>query len=341
MRYYLALLSFLYTVSSIISQDLFDQNVQYNIIIESPEDSEIDVSYEVYFTDQEENNQFFQTTSQDSFLMILLNDIATLDKDRNKLLLYIHGMWGGRRQNFNRAYKLMRTGYLEHPDSDIGRMISLKWPGNKMEYKRNKRKLYTIDKQVADLTFDFVRKLQTIDWFSSKFETHIDVIAHSLGNELFKEMIKEVPETEMENAFFHEIILAASDLEIDIFESDPQLKNIAKIADRTHIYYSPRDITLGISKNLNRKSRLGLDGPSSNTNVPNNIYFVNVANVKDDPNMGDRMNGHSYYRSSPLSCQDMLSVLKSEKLSSIDNRVPIDSLQNTFLLMPPIDDEEK
>jgi len=335
MRYYIVILFSFLGFLNIHAQDLFDQNVQYNIIVESPQDSVIEVSYEVYFTDQEDNQQFFITDSQDSFLLILLNDIAKLDQDKNKLLLYIHGMWGGRRQNFKRAYKLMRVGYLDDPNSDIGRMISLKWPGNKMEYRRNKRTLYSIDKQIAELTFDFVRKLQTIDWLSSRFKTHVDVIAHSLGNELLKEIIKEVPEEEMVHPFFDEIILAASDLEIDIFETDPQLKNIAKVANRTHIYYSPRDITLGISKNLNKKSRLGLDGPSAKTDVPKNIHFVNVANIKDDANMGDKMNGHSYYRSSPLSRRDMLFVLKSEKLSNIENRVPIDSLQNAYLLLAP------
>ena len=140
--YRFCILFFLLPIAG-FTQDLFDQNVQYNIVVDIDEDTSIQVHYEVIFTDKKrKDRKYFETTSQDSFLLILMEDLEQLDADKNKILFYVHGMWGGRRMNFNHAYGLMTKAYLNHPESDIARMLSLKWPGNKPEYKENKKVLY-------------------------------------------------------------------------------------------------------------------------------------------------------------------------------------------------------
>ncbi len=324
-RFYCLVVLSLFASESVFAQDLFDQNIQYNIIVDTEDDSTIQVSYEVLFTDKKNRDKkFFETTAQDSFLMILMQDIAQQDQKKNKILFYIHGMWGGRRMNFNHAYDLMSEAYLDHRESDLARILSLKWPGNKMDYKKNKRTLYQTSSQISDLMFSLLRKIQAIDFLDDSYSTGIDMIAHSLGNELFSEMLLDLEYENTYYPFFDQIIMAASDNEVDIFESASFAKKLLRIGQATHVYFSTRDLTLGVSKNLNKRSRIGLSGPQNYDSIPEAITFIEVTEIMDDNNFSDKMTGHSYYRSSPSVTEDMLFTMinKSKKNRKVSEDYP-------------------
>jgi esterase/lipase superfamily enzyme len=311
--------------------DIYDQDVQYNILIDSPQDSIIDVVYEIETTDENGENQIYQTASLDSFLIVLHNDMAHQDTSKNQLLFYIHGMWGGRRVNFNKAYKLLSNAYIEHEDSDIARIISLKWPGNKMEYKENKKTLYSISDTIAEVFLEFVEAAN----LGFDKGSRMDLMSHSLGTELFKEVIKYASEQERLAAYFDQVIIAAPDWDIDVWNIDSSLYNIQDIAERTHVYFSHRDMTLSISKNLNKQSRFGLDGPPDSLVLPPNVYAVDVTNVKDDNNMPDLMTGHNYYRASPIVTVDMLHTLLGYKPQQYNNRKLSEKYPNVYYLSMP------
>ncbi len=317
---------------TLTAQDLFNQNVQYNIIVDTEDNETISVEYEVYFPKDRKQPEFFSTTSLDSFLFILSNDIAQLPKDKSQVLFYIHGMWGGSRRNFNRAYNLMTDAYLDAEQSDIGRIVSLKWPGNKMDYKKNKETLYNTSAEISDVFFEFIRRFQTVNFLSRQIDSNIDLIIHSLGNELFKEMMLVLDEEDLEYPYFEEIILAASDLEADVFETEPEFSSVSKMANRVQIYFSKRDLTLGVSKNLNKKTRMGLGGPQEMAELPPNVYYIDVGHIKDDVNMGDLMTGHSYYRSSPIVTQDMIDCMLGLSLSQL-NRELVDKKLNLYKII--------
>ncbi|NNE26016.1 MAG: alpha/beta hydrolase, partial [Saprospiraceae bacterium] len=297
-------LFFLLSSNALIAQSEFD--IEYNIKVDKPKDGVATLSYEIKKHHRyEDYNQKIETMSIDTFLKYLLYDISQLPDHKNKVLLYIHGMWGSSPWNFINSMGMIERAYLENRDSDIARIISMKWPGNNMDYKDNKSRVYQIADEIAPVMIQLIRTFQIVDIFNPNFDTHMDLICHSLGNELFKEIFSYLPTEQYDHEIFDQIILAAPDLDVGVFRFDGPLYSLPKIANGIHIYYSRKDLTLGVSKNLNKKERLGIYGPDENDVVKENMYFIDVSDVKDEANFGERLTGHSYYRSSKLATRDM------------------------------------
>lgn len=315
--------------------EIFEQDVQYNIVVESEDDSTIVTSYEVKFKDADGEVRYYTTSSQDSFLMIIKEDLSYQFVEKSGLLFHIHGMWGGRRFNFNQAYRLMHNAYIDNEQSDIARIISLKWPGNKKKYKENKELLYTLSDSIAEVFYGFIDDLHLLQSETKDPESGIDLIAHSLGTELFKEFVKYASRNNHLNSYFDQIVIAAPDWDVDVFKIDSTLYNIQYLADRTHVYYSHRDMTLSISKNLNKQSRFGLDGPGNQLELPENVFAVNVTEVRDEANMADLISGHNYYRISPIVTADILQTFRGDEMTDYKLRKQVEDYANIYYIDAP------
>lgn len=340
--------TFLISVLSLIiffntdgQSQIFKQDVQYNVIVESQDDSTIVTFYEVKFRNAEGEVQFYTTASQDSFLMIIKEDLAYQPTEKSGLLFHIHGMWGGRRFNFNQAYRLMHNAYIDNDQSDIARIISLKWPGNKSKYKENKELLYRVSDNIAEVFYGFMDDLYALQSETKSSNSGIDLIAHSLGTELFKEFVDYASRKNYLNRYFDQIVIAAPDWDVDVFKIDSTLYNIQYLADRTHVYYSHRDMTLSISKNLNKQSRFGLEGPGDKLKLPNNVYAINVTEVRDEANMADLVAGHNYYRISPIVTADMLQTFRGDNMNEYKLRKQVEGFANIYYIDAPKKKEQE
>jgi hypothetical protein len=315
----------------VAQSDIYNQEIQYNILIDSPQDSVIEVEYEVYTRADDGQEKRYITESIDSFMMVLQRDLVQQGETKNQVLFYIHGMWGGRSINFNKAYKLMSDVYLDSEKSDISRIISLKWPGNKMEYKDNKKTLYSISDSISDIVLNFLEEYHSIE-NGSENDSSIDLIAHSLGTELFKEVVVYASENDRVEKYFDQIVIAAPDWDVEVFSIDTSLYNISGMAERIQVYFSTRDMTLSISRNLNKQSRFGLDGPPDDIQLPDNVFAINVTNVKDDDNFPDLLSGHNYYRASPVVTQDILLSMMGHPNEANTNRKVSEKYRNVYYL---------
>ncbi len=306
--------------------------IRYNIIVEKPEKENANIRFELIIEPEDGDRQKFETLSVDTFIQLLVKDITRLPDSKNNVLCYIHGMWGGNRYNFNHAMGLMTSSYLDHKDSDIGRILSVKWPGNSLEYKDNKARVYKIADELSEVLVHVIRSVQLADLFTPKFNMDFDLMAHSLGNELFKEVLINMDKKEFQYRLFDQIILAAPDLDVHLLNPGEDLSRLKDAATRSHIYFSRKDMTLTVSKNLNKKDRLGVIGPVEDSNIADNIYFVDVSNVKDESNIGERISGHSYYRSSQIATSDMLYTLIGLQNGNFSNRTLVDNKKNIFAI---------
>ena len=305
MKHIITLILFLFISSALHAQ----VHKQFNIIV-NKNDSVVNISYELKFLDNElkELNSLI-TADQDSFIVWLLTDLKDLPQSRRQLLLYFHGMWGSQSFNFNRSYKLMYKWYVQREISDIAHIVSVKWPGNEMDYRTNKKAINIIKNDLQSEMLLLVQKMQLYQLLINDLGSSFDLLAHSLGNELVKELFKEFSFSELSYPLFDQIILAASDLDVNTYEQDLFNNGLSDLANRTHIYYSKRDLTLEVSKNLNRKDRLGRVGPEPDIQVPENVIFIDTENVKDDKPIPELLTGHSYYRSSKIVSMDILESL--------------------------------
>jgi len=323
---------FLYAFNFLTAQDAKVNDIQYNVIVDIS-DSIYSVAYEVILKgDKKKDDRVFTTHSQDSFLIVLMDDLQNLPANKRQLLCYVHGMWGGKRSNFNDAYGMLHEKYIDRSESDIGRVISIIWPGNRMEYKINKSKAWEISEPLSETFIEMLRKIQLLDAFNKKLDTGVDLIAHSLGNELMMKVFSHVREDEYGYRLFDEIIFTAPDLDTDVLMPEGELQVLPYVGGRTHIYISTKDLTLGISSNLNKRDRFGLHGPIEGSEIPKNVYMVDVTKVRDEKNFGDLMTGHSYYRASEAASQDMLHVLMSYKVEEIQKRSVRNKKQKLFIL---------
>ena len=331
----ISVLSLIILYSTYAQSEIFKQDVQYNVVVESEDDSTIVTSYEVVFRDADGEVQFYTTRSQDSFLLIIKEDLSYQSAEKSGLLFHIHGMWGGRRFNFNQAYRLIHNAYIDNDQSDIARIISLKWPGNKSKYKENKELLYTVSDSIAEVFYGFISDLHSLQSDTKNPDSGIDLIAHSLGTELFKEFVDYASRKNQLNSYFDQIVIAAPDWDVDVFKIDSTLYNIQYLAERTHVYYSHRDMTLSISKNLNKQSRFGLEGPGDKLELPKNVYAINVTEVRDEANMADLIAGHNYYRISPIVTADMLQTFRGDNLNEYKLRKQVEGFANIYYIDAP------
>ena len=328
------LLFFTLTYSGIYAQQVEDQ-ILYNIIIDKPDGDSINIHYKIVVEDTDQEKGFtVNTDSGTEFVHYLLEDISSLPNNRNNILIFLHGMFGSNRWTYKHVIGMLSKAYVYPENSDISRILSINWPANNVEYKDNKARIPRIAEELKTVIVDIVRQVQLVDIFNPTFSSEIDIIAHSLGNELFKEIIGLIDDDQMDYPLFDQVVLAAPDLDIDVLDNTGPMAALEYLAQGTHVYYSRKDLTLGVSKNLNKKDRMGIKGPADSTTIWDSLFFIDVSEIKDEPNFGERLSGHSYYRSSSRATGDILCVLVGQYDSCNSNRSPIDQKRNIYKLNP-------
>lgn len=319
----------------LLASTLYAQNdMQFNIVMEQ-KDNAYQIYYESHsFNDRHRIDSNRQTSRQDSFVSWILRELATRPKHKRQLLFHIHGMWGGQKQNFRKAYNLMYQQYVQDPDSDIALIVSLKWPGNEFDYNRNKSRIPLIADTLSQIIYEFAGLFTVAQYFGLNGSSGMDALAHSLGTELYKEIILARASKSTELRLFDNLILAASDLDADVFSKAIYRDNLIRSADETYVYYSERDFTLGVSHKLNRKARLGESGPLNYNADTDKIYFIDASLVRDENNFPDLITGHSYYRASATATRDMLSTMMDLPIEKMDTRMQKQDKAHVFLLNP-------
>lgn len=302
----------------------WDQHYRsYDIVLSQNADT-LEYSYEIGLVKDEEKAAKFVTADRDTFLTLLSKDLARLDPGKSSSLIYIHGFYGNQKYIFNYTKEELKRWYLDKQHSDIARIISIKWPGDSPIYKIAKGKAHQIAPQLAS---SFVALVDTI----SSLTKSPDLIAHSLGCEFFTAMVVglEEPTTPM----FDQILLCAPDLDVDVFNETGDLSNLSAFGNRITTYHSNRDMTLTFSQKLNKRDRLGLNGPDTLMLANDKLSFVEVSEIKDDEDLPVRITGHSYYRSSPKITEDMLFVLLGFPRNKISNRQLISEKNSQYKLV--------
>ena len=283
----------------------------------------VSFSYEVDLFSGDEKRRF-TTSSLDSFLILMGEDLDGL-ADEEGLLFYFHGMFGGQRINYDLTLVDFRHLYVDTTESRIGRLIGYRWPGNNPAYLKDKQNAHMIASALSQHFADLVK-------FASQRNRSAHVITHSLGSELFKEMLFHITElsTPLE---LSEVVICAPDLDDTVLEKDSVLHAALPLMEHLTVYYSNKDFTLTMSKTLNKKNRLGLNGPSVKTTFSEKVTYVNVSLISDEKFLPWRMSGHSYIRGSRSIAADILSALNGDK-SSVPFRKMSDPSMNVYELQP-------
>lgn len=209
----------------------------------------------------------YDEMSEGSFVRSLKNEIQkTL---RKEAFVFIHGF----RTSFSEAaFRTAQIAYdVEFTGGDsLGVPIMYSWPTQEE---------LSIGGYVGDLT-RVKHARPNLEKFLAMIATNsgattINVIAHSMGTDLFSQAVHELALKE-KCPQFNQIILQAPDIDQKVFLTDiaPNFKEFSR---RTTIYASSNDLAMGFSYKFNQQRRLGdsTDGPI----VIDGFDTVDVSNI--------------------------------------------------------------
>jgi len=316
----------LFSIKSLAQAAKWADSYRSYTIEVSQEKGEVVFSYLIRFSKDKEEGRY-ETNSLDTFLMLMDKDLATLPPDNSDVLFYLHGMFGGQPVNYNYTLKAFQERYLEKDRSSMSRIVGYRWPAQNPVYKKDKEVAYAIAEAMADncnTIISFLRKVPS---------RKINFIANSLGTELFKEMMRYELEKE-EQIHIDNLIVSAPDLHDRSFEEGAVMSRAMDLVGSATVYFSTKDFTLSVSKNLNKENRLGLNGPCDATSCVPKLSFVEVTLISDEKNLAWKMSGHSYVRASDRVSADMLSAMMGVSPFEIPHREVQSREKRIFKLQP-------
>jgi esterase/lipase superfamily enzyme len=203
--------------------------------------------------------------------------------------VFVHGY------NVTFAGAARRTAQIAHDVEFSGAPIFFSWPSQGGLLK------YTIDENNVEWAVPHLKQF-LLDVTRQSGATHVNLIAHSMGNRALTEAIREIQmQLQSEATLFNQVILAAPDIDAEIFRRD-LAPALVRTAQRVTLYASSRDQALAASKKVHGYSRAGDSG--SELVVLDGIETVDVSQL--DTNLL----GHSYYGSSNPILRDMQQLIE-------------------------------
>jgi esterase/lipase superfamily enzyme len=251
-----------------------------------------------------------------------LYDEMSAGKKNNDTLFFIHG--------FNCGYQCLIENlidldqiFVKNRSNPIARIVAFSWPSNNMltEYRKDQA-----DAGYAGIAL--ARGYHKLLKFFSEFvqdehcENNIHVLCHSMGNQVFERMVKEIILSHIPAApIFKQVVLAAPDIDNDALEPGKPLHHITDFCDRVHIYFHKSDDALKISdKTKNKTNRLGLTGPTRPLELRMNVNVVEASEINDSRGVKEKLINHWYYKNSETVAHDIRQVFSGIHTEHIKGR---------------------
>jgi esterase/lipase superfamily enzyme len=208
--------------------------------------------------------------------------------DTGQVLVFVHGY------NVNFADAVRRTAQMAFDLEFAGAAVCYSWPSQGGLFQ------YTVDEN--NVTWTTPHLQQVLLELGERFRGRpIHLVAHSMGNRALTSALKEI-ETDLaeQQTKFHQIVLAAPDVDADIFRRDiaPAIVNTAH---RVTLYASSNDQALVASRKVHGHPRAGDSGAA--LVVAPGIETIDVSGVDTS------YLGHSYYASNESILRDLRAVL--------------------------------
>jgi esterase/lipase superfamily enzyme len=218
--------------------------------------------------------------------------------DTKSLLIFVHG--------FNTGFRdaALRTAQLAHDLKFPGMPFFFSWPSARL------LRAYWQDEEAARFSESVFEHL--LDELSALPATDIYIIAHSMGNRIVGHALETRVKLGKDTSRLRELLLAAPDINADLFNKIIAPKLAAMQGTRTTVYASSSDVALRISKVVHGFRRLG--------ETTDGIFVfpgLETVDASDATSMA-RAYGHLYITDSPSVLKDIEPVIR--KTSSAAKR---------------------
>ena len=277
---------------------IFHTNIQPQPHGESPRHYFIEIKFDhsiaygfmTDLTDLSHRKVYYQ--SEDVFYEILQKDLTLTTVDEHNSLIFFHG-WNG-------EYPPRLSGYINSFDKNyvtketLNRTISIIWHTRGLGYSSSRKKVNGYAETIAlhfNKLMDFMN--QKCSYTFNSHNNHL--LCYSMGNYFFQNIFQRI---QTKQPIFNQIILAAPDLDCDVFEKGKELGSLHHIAQNVTVLQHRNDRLLGISKLMLGRNRLGRNGLKTDT-VATNIQIVDVSNIGHTEGWKDKITHHLYFYRSP------------------------------------------
>jgi len=255
---------------------------------------------------------------------------SRLDQSKQKdVYLYVHG--------FNNSFydSIARSAILWHSISRQGVFIAYTWPagfGGAFGY--------FYDRESGEFTIFHLREMIKALVELPELE-RLHIIAHSRGTDVATTALRELNiamraagKDPHEALKLETLMLAAPDLDLEVFGQRFWLENLGSVAKRTVIYFSAEDEAIGVSNWLfSSKTRIGTlsQMPFSKGQIKLIEQMPQMQLVECQVKGGG--SSHAYVFGNPAAMSDVVAVLRDRRDAGAANGRPLKSLGNgTWLL---------
>jgi esterase/lipase superfamily enzyme len=251
-----------------------------------------------------------ESRSDDAFFQELHAAVAR--SPQREALIFIHGY------NVSFEDAARRTGQMAHDLKLKGAPIFYSWPSQGGLLK------YTVDETNVVWTVPHLKRF-LLDVVRRSDARSVNLIAHSMGNRALTAALRELEfELAEDSRMFNQIVLAAPDIDAEIFRRDIA-PAITKTARGVTLYASSKDRALAASKKVHGYPRAGESRP--HLTVLPDIETIDVSQVDTS------LLGHSYYGGSRRILDDIGVLIRENLPASRRNLAPTRSEGMTYWVL--------
>ena len=225
------------------------------------------------------------------FFNKLADDIRKSDKKSS--FLFVHGY----NTSFEEAAK--RTAQISYDLKFQGKPVFYSWPSqaSTFRYGRDEKNIEWSQKNIKFFLKDYLSKCGAED---------IYLVAHSMGNRgLTKAIVQVMKENPNLKAKIKEIILAAPDIDADVFKNDIAPQMVQSTKKPITLYVNSDDLALKASKLLHGNARAGDAGEK--------LVVIDGVETIDATGIDTSLLGHSYFADTNSIIADIFDIIKSGK----------------------------
>ncbi|NNK83559.1 MAG: alpha/beta hydrolase [Flavobacteriaceae bacterium] len=238
--------------------------------------------------------------------------LSTNIKKSNKKssFLFVHGY----NVSFGDAAK--RTAQISYDLLFDGEAVFYSWPSqaNTAAYTRDEANIKWAEANIKNFLEDYINKSEAEE---------IYLVAHSMGNRGLTRAIislfKERPELKER---IKEIILAAPDIDADVFKRDIAPKMVELVQKPITLYVSADDVALKASKALHGYSRAGDSGDG--------IVLIDGIETIDATGVDTSFLSHSYFADTTSIITDIFDLIKTGKRAKSRKQLKLIELRNSI-----------
>lgn len=219
-----------------------------------------------------------------------------ISKNGKSTFLFVHGY------NVSFADAALRTAQITFDLRFTGEPVFYSWPS------QGATASYTIDEANIEWATHNMKNFLK-DYLTKTNADNIFLVAHSMGNRgLTKALIELMNEHPELKEKITEIILAAPDIDADVFKRDLAPQMISKIGKPITLYVSSDDLALVASKKVHGNSRAGEAGT--------NMVIIKGIETIDASGVDSSLLSHSYFATTSNLIKDIFDLMKSGKRAS-------------------------